>query len=95
MLDQDLNDAGSDKGKAPIVDKTPPSSPPKIIQGSPSSTIPPATQRALNDIREEMRNEIDELRADFRDDLNRAGEATNKRLDAMMEMLLKLTQEKN
>jgi hypothetical protein len=39
-----------------------------------------------------MRNDIDELRADFREELNRSGEATNRRLDAMMEMLLKLTQ---
>ncbi|KAK2451798.1 hypothetical protein QL285_010818 [Trifolium repens] len=92
MLDQNEKEAGSDKGKAPIVDKTPPSSPPKIIQGSPSSTLPPAIEMALHDIREEMRNEIDELRADFREELNRSGEATNRRLDAMMEMLLKLTQ---
>ncbi|KAK2428868.1 hypothetical protein QL285_027353 [Trifolium repens] len=92
MLDQNVNEAGSDKDKAPIVDKTPPSSPPKIIQGSPSSTLPPAIQKALHDIREEMKNEIDELRADFREDLTRSGEATNRRLEAMMEMLLKLTQ---
>ncbi|KAK2410061.1 hypothetical protein QL285_045451 [Trifolium repens] len=92
MLDQNLNDAGSDKGKAPVVDKIPPSSPPKIIQGSPSSTLPPTIQMALHNIREEMKNEIDELRADFREDLNRSGEATNRRLDAMMKMLLKLTQ---
>jgi hypothetical protein len=73
MLDQNENEAGSDKGKAPIVDKTPPSSPPKIVQGSPSSTIPPAIEMALHDIREEMRNDIDELRADFREELNRSG----------------------
>jgi hypothetical protein len=95
MPEENLNDADTDKGKAPMVDTTPPSSPPKIVQGSPSSTIPPAIQLALNDIREEMKNEIDELIADFREDLNRSGEATNKILDAMMEMLLKLTQQKN
>jgi hypothetical protein len=94
MPDQNPNDADLDKGKAPIAETTPPSSPPKIVQGSPSSTIPPAIQLALNDIREEMKSEIDELRADFREDLNRSGEATNKRLDAMMEMPLKLTEQK-
>jgi hypothetical protein len=35
-----------------------------------------------------------QFRADIREDINRFGEATNKRLDAMMEMLLKLTQQK-
>jgi hypothetical protein len=88
MLDQNVNETGSDKGKAPIVDKTPPSSPPRIVQGSPSSTIPPAVETALND----LRNEMDELRADVREEINKAGETTNRRLDAMMEMLLKLTQ---
>ncbi|KAK2436293.1 hypothetical protein QL285_021295 [Trifolium repens] len=74
MLDQNLSDADSDKGKAPIVDTTPPSSPPRLVQGSPSSAIPPAMQLALdeinNDLREELRNEIDEFRADIREDMN-------------------------
>ncbi|KAK2423019.1 hypothetical protein QL285_033505 [Trifolium repens] len=97
MLDQNQSDAESDKGKAPIVDSTPPGSPPSIVQGSPSSAIPPAMQLALDeikgDLREELRNEMDEFRADMREDMNRSGAATNKRLDAMMEMLLKLTQQ--
>ncbi|KAK2436712.1 hypothetical protein QL285_021684 [Trifolium repens] len=97
MLDQNQSDEDSDKGKAPIVDTTPPRSP-RLVQGSPSSTIPPAMQLALDDIksdlREELRNEMDEFRADIREDMNRSGEATNKRLDAMMELLLKFTQQK-
>ncbi|WJX12853.1 hypothetical protein P8452_03306 [Trifolium repens] len=97
MLDQNQSDADSDKGKAPIVDSTPPGSPPRLVQGSPSSAIPPAMQLALDeiksDLREELRNEMDEFRADMREDLNISGAATNKRLDAMMEMMLKLTQQ--
>ena len=46
-----------------------------------------------NDLREELRNEMDEFRADIREDMNRSGEATNKKIDAMMELLLKLTQQ--
>ncbi|KAK2423090.1 hypothetical protein QL285_033567 [Trifolium repens] len=97
MLDQNLSDADSDKGKAPIVDTTPPRSPPRLVQGSPSSAIPPAMQLALdeikNDLREELRNEMDEFRADIREDMNRSGAATNKKIDVMMELLLKLTQQ--
>ncbi|KAK2351836.1 hypothetical protein QL285_096852 [Trifolium repens] len=95
MLDQNLNEPDSDKGKAAIVDTTPPRSPPRLVQGSPSSAIPPAIQLALdeikNDLREELRNEMDEFRADIREDMNRSGEATHKKIDAMMELLLKLT----
>jgi hypothetical protein len=97
MLDQNQSDADSDKGKAPIVDSTPPGSPPRLVQGSPSSAIPPAMQLALDeiksDLREELRNEMDEFRADIREDMNKSGEATNKKIDAMMELLLKLTQQ--
>jgi hypothetical protein len=97
MLDQNQSGEDFDKGKGPMVDTTPPRSP-KLIQGSPSSAIPPVMQLALDNIktelREELRNEMDEFRADIRDDLNRSGEATNKRLDAMMELLLKFTQQK-
>ncbi|KAK2407592.1 hypothetical protein QL285_043196 [Trifolium repens] len=85
-----------DKGKAAIVDKTPPASP-KIEKGSPSSDIPPAVQRALDTIRtelaEDFKDEIDELRADlrtdFRADITASEEVTRQRMDAMMETLLK------
>jgi hypothetical protein len=94
-VDQNLDENSADKGKAPIVDTTPPRSPPRLVQGSPLSAIPPAIQLALeeikNDLREELRNEMDEFRADMRDDMNRSGEATHKKIDAMMELLLKFT----
>ncbi|KAK2352404.1 hypothetical protein QL285_096397 [Trifolium repens] len=97
MLDQNQSGEDSDKGKNPIVDTTPPRSP-RLVQGSPSSELTPAMQLALeeikSDLREELRNEMDEFRADMREDMNRSGAATNQRLDAMMEMLLKLTQQK-
>ncbi|KAK2380264.1 hypothetical protein QL285_067977 [Trifolium repens] len=97
MADQNLSEPDSDKGKAPIVAPTPPRSPPVLVQGSSSSAIPLAMQEALdvikNDLREELRNEMDEFRADIREDMNRSGEATNKKIDAMMELLLKLTQQ--
>ncbi|KAK2391606.1 hypothetical protein QL285_065046 [Trifolium repens] len=93
MTDQNLSEPDSDKGKAPIVA----SSPPVLVQGSSSSAIPSVMQEALDvikhDIREELRNEMDEFRADIREDMNRSGEATNKKIDAMMELLLKLTQQ--
>jgi hypothetical protein len=53
-----------------------------------------ALEEIKSDLREELRNEMDEFRADMREDMNRSGAATNQRLDAMMEMLLKLTQQK-
>ncbi|KAK2426711.1 hypothetical protein QL285_025351 [Trifolium repens] len=56
MLDQDQDRNASDKGKAAVVDTTPPRSLVRLIQGSPSSAIPPAVQMAL----EEMKNEIKE-----------------------------------
>ncbi|KAK2420893.1 hypothetical protein QL285_031579 [Trifolium repens] len=96
MNDQNLSEPDSDKGKAPIVASSPPRSPPVLVQGSSSSAIPSVMQEALDvikhDIREELRNEMDEFRADIREDMNRSGEATNKKIDAMMELLLKLTQ---
>ena len=98
MHDQNLSEPASDKGKAAIVDSSPPRSPPVLVQGSSSSAIPSAMQLALDviksDLREELRNEMDEFRADIREDMNRSGEATNKILDAMMELLLKFTQQK-
>ncbi|KAK2435495.1 hypothetical protein QL285_020548 [Trifolium repens] len=97
MNDQNLSKPDSDKGKAPIVTSSPPRSPPVLVQGSSSSAIPSVMQEALDvikhDIREELRNEMDEFRADIREDMNRSGEATNKKIDAMMELLLKLTQQ--
>ncbi|KAK2382581.1 hypothetical protein QL285_070106 [Trifolium repens] len=97
MNDQNLSEPDSDKGKAPIVASSPPRSPPVLVQGSSSSAIPSVMQEALDvikhDIREELRNEMDEFRADIREDMNRSGEATNKKIDAMMELLLKLTQQ--
>ncbi|KAK2350726.1 hypothetical protein QL285_097935 [Trifolium repens] len=97
MNDQNLSEPDSDKGKAPIVASSPPRSPPVLVQGSSSSAIPSAMQEALdvikNDLREELRNEMDEFMADIREDMNRSGEATNKKIDAMMELLLKLTQQ--
>ncbi|KAK2382117.1 hypothetical protein QL285_069671 [Trifolium repens] len=68
------------KGKEPIVAITPPISP-KKEDGSSSSSIPPAVQKALEtirtelaaeireDIREDLRDEIDELRFDLRTDI--------------------------
>ncbi|KAK2381321.1 hypothetical protein QL285_068929 [Trifolium repens] len=97
MNDQNLSEPDSDKGKAPIVASSPPRSPPVLVQGSSSSAIPFVMQEALDvikhDLREELRNEMDEFRADIREDMNRSGEATNKKIDAMMELLLKLTQQ--
>ncbi|KAK2395902.1 hypothetical protein QL285_057592 [Trifolium repens] len=99
MHDQNLSELDSDKGKSPIVAPTPPRSPPILVQGSSSSAIPSAMQEALDviksDLREELRNEMDEFRADIREDMNRSGEATNKKIDAMMELLLKLTQQQS
>ncbi|KAK2399660.1 hypothetical protein QL285_049452 [Trifolium repens] len=97
MNDQNLSKPDSDKGKTPIVASSPPRFPPVLVQGSSSSAIPSVMQEALDvikhDIREELRNEMDEFRADIREDMNRSGEATNKKIDAMMELLLKLTQQ--
>ncbi|WJX72781.1 NADH:ubiquinone reductase (H(+)-translocating) [Trifolium repens] len=97
MNDQNLSEPDSDKGKASIVASSPPRSPPVLVQGSSSSAIPSVMQEALdvikNDLRDELRNEMDEFRADIREDMNRSGEATNKKIDAMMELLLKLTQQ--
>ncbi|WJX52127.1 NADH:ubiquinone reductase (H(+)-translocating) [Trifolium repens] len=99
MNDQNLGESDSDKGKAPIVASSPPRSSPVLVQGSSSSVIPSVMQEALdvikNELREELRNEMDEFRADIREDLNRSGEATNKKIDAMMELLLKLTQQQS
>jgi 2',3'-cyclic-nucleotide 2'-phosphodiesterase (5'-nucleotidase family) len=94
MVDQNLDEPATDKGKAVIVDTTPPRSPVKIEQGSASSAIPPAVQMALeemkNEMKEELRNEIDELRADMRADMNISGEAINKKIDEMMQFLQQL-----
>jgi hypothetical protein len=90
MVDQNLDEPATDKGKVVIVDTTPPRSPVKIEQGSASSAIPPAVQMALeemkNEMKEELRNEIDELRAD----MNISGEAINKKIDEMMQFLQQL-----
>jgi hypothetical protein len=97
MFDQDQIDEtsekgigeDSDKGKKPIVVATPPSSPIKTDMPSTSSLIPPAVQAALDNIRTELTNEIDELRVDMRNDVNSAVETVHKRMDDMMLTLLK------
>ncbi|KAK2456539.1 hypothetical protein QL285_003898 [Trifolium repens] len=96
MLDQNQKEEDTDmtideksaKGKDPIVDTTPHISP-KKEKGSPSSEIPPAVQDALDNIRTELTNEIDELRVDVRTDVNAAVESVHKRMDDMMLTLLK------
>ncbi|WJX24598.1 hypothetical protein P8452_13686 [Trifolium repens] len=97
MFDQDQIDEtsekgigeDSDKGKKPIVVATPPSSPIKTDTPSTSSPIPPVVQAALDNIRTELTNEIDELRVDMRNDVNSAVETVHKRMDDMMLTLLK------
>ncbi|KAK2396045.1 hypothetical protein QL285_057719 [Trifolium repens] len=96
MVDQSPVIEKSVKGKDPIVDTTPPVSP-KKEKGSPSSRIPPAVKQALETIRteltEDIRDEIDELRADFRADITASEENTRKRMDEMMATLLKAIQD--
>ena len=97
MLDQNQigedNDMGvgedSDKGKKPIVVVTPPCSPMKTDIPSTSSPIPPAVQAALDNIKAELADEIDELRVDVRNDMNSAIDTVHKKMDNMMELLLK------
>ncbi|KAK2448992.1 hypothetical protein QL285_008231 [Trifolium repens] len=86
--DMDINE-DSDKGKKPIIVPTPSHSPMKIDIASTSSAIPPAVQDALDNLRTEMANEIDELRVDVRTDMNAAVETVHKRMDDMMLTLLK------
>ncbi|KAK2375783.1 hypothetical protein QL285_076651 [Trifolium repens] len=96
MPDQKQVGEASDKGKSPIIDTTPPASP-KFEPGSPSTPIPPAVQSALDNIKselaEDIKDEIDILRIDLRSDLTSAiaasEEATHRRMDAMMQTLLK------
>jgi hypothetical protein len=90
MVDQETMEPASDKGKDVVVDTTPPSSPVRLITGSPSSAIPPAVQVALDD----MKSEISEMKADMKTelsdikaDMNASGEATNKKIDDMMKFL--------
>ncbi|KAK2361965.1 hypothetical protein QL285_087067 [Trifolium repens] len=86
--DTDINE-DSDKGKKPIFVPTPSHSPMTIDIASTSSTIPPAVQDALDNLRTDMANEIDELRVDMRNDVNAAVESVHKRMDDMMLTLLK------
>ncbi|KAK2395702.1 hypothetical protein QL285_057412 [Trifolium repens] len=86
--DTDINE-DSDKGKKPIFVPTPSHSPMKIDIASTSSAIPPAVQDALDNLRTDMANEIDELRVDVRTDVNAAVESIHKRMDDMMLTLLK------
>ncbi|KAK2444015.1 hypothetical protein QL285_015073 [Trifolium repens] len=86
--DMDINE-DTDKGKKPIIETTSPHSPMKIDMASTSSAIPPAVQDALDNIRTELTNEIDELRVDMRTDVNSAVETVHKRMDDMMLTLLK------
>ncbi|KAK2403268.1 hypothetical protein QL285_052723 [Trifolium repens] len=82
-------DEDTDKGKKPIIEPIHPLSPIKIDIASTSSAIPPAVQDALDSIRTELANEIDELRVDVRTDMNAAVETVHKRMDDMMLTLLK------
>ncbi|KAK2450489.1 hypothetical protein QL285_009603 [Trifolium repens] len=95
MLDQETNEQASGKGKDIIVDSTLPSSPVRTIRdsGSPSSEIPPAVKVALDD----MKAEISEMKADIKTeisemkaDMNATGQATNIKIDRMMEFLQEL-----
>ncbi|KAK2422781.1 hypothetical protein QL285_033286 [Trifolium repens] len=79
----------SDKGKKPIVGATPSCSPMKTDIPSTSSPIPPAVQAALDNIKAELADEIDELRVDVRNDMNSAIDTVHKKMDNMMELLLK------
>jgi ABC-type transporter MlaC component len=81
MLDQETNEQASGKGKGIIVDSTPSSSPVRTIResGSPSSAIPPAVQAALDD----MKAEISEIK----NDMKAGGQATNEKIDRMMNFL--------
>ncbi|KAK2389713.1 hypothetical protein QL285_063286 [Trifolium repens] len=99
MPDQNQDGEDSDKGKGPIIDSTPPASP-KFEPGSPSTPIPPAVKKALENIRtelaedrEDFRDEIDELKADFRANITASKENTRKRMDDMMATLLKAIQD--
>ncbi|KAK2389565.1 hypothetical protein QL285_063147 [Trifolium repens] len=96
MLDQNQIGEDNDKGvgedsdsKKPIVVVTPPCSPMKTDIPSTSSPIPPTVQAALDDIRAELADEIDELRVDVRKDMNSAIGTVHKKMDDMMELLLK------
>ncbi|KAK2390868.1 hypothetical protein QL285_064378 [Trifolium repens] len=99
MVDQELDEPASGKGKDVIVDSTPSSSPIRTVRdsGSPSSAIPPAVQVALDELKTEMKNEISEIKedmkteiSDMRADMNASGEATNKKIDEMMVFLQEL-----
>jgi hypothetical protein len=107
MIEASPVTSASDKGKGVLVGPSaPPTAASDMSPPKPSaSEISPAVLAALEDIRHEMRDEIDILRADLREDSQRVGEATNKRLedissstnkrlDDMMAILLKLTQDK-
>jgi hypothetical protein len=96
--------SASDKGKSVLDGPPTPISAPSVIssQEPPSSEITPVVLAALEDIRHDMRDELDILRADLREDSQRVEEATNKRLeeisgstnkrlDDMMAMLMQLT----
>ncbi|KAK2443309.1 hypothetical protein QL285_014423 [Trifolium repens] len=97
MFDQNRNeddvdmDVGEDsnKGKKPIVVATPPCSPMNSDVPSTSSPLPPNVEVALQDLRAEIADEIDELRADVRNDMNIVIDTVHKKMDNMMEALLK------
>ncbi|KAK2382363.1 hypothetical protein QL285_069907 [Trifolium repens] len=65
MMDQETNEPASDKGKDVVIDTTPPSSPVRLITGSPSSAIPPAVQVALDEMKVEMKSDISDLKSDI------------------------------
>jgi hypothetical protein len=95
LTDQNQNEERSDKGKEPIIETTPPPSP-KFEQGSTSGVITPAVQQALDNIKSElaaeMRDEIGVLRVDLETGITASisafEEATHKKMDVMMQMLL-------
>ncbi|KAK2446047.1 hypothetical protein QL285_016901 [Trifolium repens] len=103
MVDASTVVTAADKGKGILEGPSAPTSAVAVISPSKpiASELPPAVLAALDDIRNEMRDEIDILRADLREDSQKVAESTNKRLDEisgstnkrlddMMELLLKL-----
>jgi hypothetical protein len=97
MFDQNQNEEdadkgvgkNTDKGKKPHVVTTPPHSPMETDSPSTSSPLPLNVKAALDDIRAELADEIDELRVDVRNDMNSAIDTVHKKMDNMMEALLK------
>ncbi|KAK2435924.1 hypothetical protein QL285_020948 [Trifolium repens] len=81
MIDQEINEQASGRGKEVIVDSTPPSSPVRTVKdsGSPSSAIPPAVQAALDDVKAKI--------SGIKAKMDENGQAANMKMDKMMEFL--------